>query len=280
MLGTELLEEGLRRGLSVIGVDRSQFDIADPDHPGWRDEALAGANVVINAAAYTAVDRAESEPVEADRVNHLGAGRVARWARSLGARTIQVSTDYAFPGDTEGSYREEDPTEPRSVYGRTKRDGERAVLSADPNAIVARTSWLFGPAGACFPKTMARLWREGKTLRVVSDQVGRPTYAPELARAIFDLIRDEAPPGIVHLVGGETMSWFTFARLSLETLAEVTGEDRPIVIEPILTSDYPTPAERPKRSVLESTKRPLLERPLRDCLIEMWRKLELTAREP
>jgi dTDP-4-dehydrorhamnose reductase len=268
MLGTDLFAELERRGHIVTGVDLPEFDITDP----MACARLAGGELgqfdwVINCAAYTAVDKAETEVRLATEVNALAPGYIATAVQGIGAKLIHISTDFVFDGESIDPYTEDMQTNPLGVYGRTKRDGEEAVLSNNPNAIVVRTAWLYGPNGPSFPRTMIRAFVAGKQLRVVSDQVGCPTYTADLARVIIDLIEKNAFPGIYHAVGPEAMSWYEF---TLHTL-EAWGAGR-IVVEPIKTEDWPTPAVRPKYSVLSTKKLEALGiarmRPVREALEE------------
>ena len=188
MLGHRVVAEGRHRGHAVLGPSRAQADLTDPDRlAGWMERFRP--EVVINCAAMTVVDDCESQEERATAVNGTGAGAAAEAARRVGARFVHVSTDYVFDGAGERPYRTDDPTAPVSAYGRSKLAGEEAVLAqAADGASVVRTSWLFGPGpGPNFVKTMLRLIEAGKTLRVVDDQVGAPTYTPYLAAALWDL---------------------------------------------------------------------------------------------
>ena len=240
MLGSEVAR--LLPGAVTVG--RETLDLAtDFTLPpgGW--------DWIVNCAAYTAVDRAEGEPELARRVNADGVARLARLAQERGARLLHVSTDFVFDGCADRPYREEDPTVPLGVYGGTKRDGEAAVLAQSDDHLVVRTAWLFG-AGPCFPRTMARAWEAGKTLRVVDDQRGSPSYAPDVAAAIALLIEREAPGGIYHAAGVKAVTWHDLAVRSLRAW-RLPDDPRPIEIAPVATAEYPTPAPRPAYSVLD-----------------------------
>ncbi len=167
---------------------------------------------------------------------------------------MHISTDFVFDGESDHPYLEDDTPRPLGVYGKSKRDGEVNVLASAPNALIVRTSWLFGLGGACFPKTMLRLAKEGKSIRVVDDQTGCPTPTVHLSRVLVDLMEKAPEGGIYHACGPDAMTWFAFARLILEKSQAIHGWPDPVVLEPISTADYPTPARRPKMSVLDTGK--------------------------
>ncbi|MGH8166077.1 MAG: dTDP-4-dehydrorhamnose reductase, partial [Woeseiaceae bacterium] len=215
----------------------------------------AAPTAIINAAAYTAVDKAEDEPALAWRVNAEGAAAVARAAAALDVPLVHISTDYVFDGDSARPYRENDPTCPINVYGRTKLAGELAVASICPRHWILRTSWIFSEFDGNFVTTMLRLANERRSLRVVADQRGRPTYAGDLARVIAALVTGQplqpVPWGIHHVSGGEAASWHEFAE---QVVAR--GHDAGLVkqrpaVDAIANADYPTRARRPMNSILE-----------------------------
>ncbi len=250
MLGTDLCAEIQARGHEVVVADLPDFDITDPARV---TETLLGPTsyeACVNCAAYTAVDAAETDVETATAVNTLGPGYLARACATAGTRLIHISTDYVFSGLHATPYTEEDRPNPLGIYGRTKLEGEESVLSGNPNATILRTSWLFGRAGKCFPKSILKAAREGKTLRVVNDQIGTPTYTKDLARAIVDILEKQIPGGLYHAAGPDVLSWFDFARLILDACPDL--KDTPI--GPILTDDWYTPAKRPPYSAL-ATKR-------------------------
>lgn len=244
MLGTDLREEFVRRGWDVVAPTLDEVDITDPVQVAACAE-MAG-DWVVNAAAYTAVDKAESEPDTAMMVNGLSVGYLGQMTAMAGAKFLHVSTDFVFDGSKTEPYTEDDPTNPLGEYGRSKLIGEEQALSHA--GIVVRTAWLFGPNGGSFPRTMIRVAREGKPLRVVADQTGCPTYTRDLARVIADLIAKDAYPGVYHAVGPDTMTWHEFAVRTLQA-AGIDGN-----VTPISTADYPTPAKRPAYSVLSTAK--------------------------
>jgi dTDP-4-dehydrorhamnose reductase len=216
-------------------------------------------DVVINPAAYTAVDKAESEPDLAFTLNRDGARAVAVAAANQGAAIIHLSTDYVFDGTKVGAYTESDPVAPQGVYGRSKLVGELAVAESNPRHVVLRTSWVYAPFGSNFVRTMLRLAAERDRLRVVDDQVGCPTYAPDIASSIIAMARKlinsgwhSKYAGVTHLAGPDALSWCAFAREIVRANAERGG--RSVPVDPISTSDYPTPASRPANSRLSTAR--------------------------
>lgn len=217
-----------------------------------RAVAAAVPGLVLNAAAYTAVDRAESEPEAAARLNAEAPGWIAAVARSAGARFVHISTDFVFDGTSGTPYGPEHPTHPQSVYGRTKRDGELAVQAADPAALIVRTAWVYAAQGSNFVRTMLRLMGERDRLTIVADQVGTPTHAASLADALWRLAAAGAS-GIHHYTDAGVASWYDFAVAIHEEALEAGLLGRPTLIVPIATADYPTPARRPAYSVLDKS---------------------------
>lgn len=217
-------------------------------------------DLVINLAAYTAVDRAESEPELAWAVNCAGAAHIAAACGDHGAALIQLSTDYVFDGTKPEPYREDDPVNPLGVYGRSKEGGERAVRAAAERHIILRSAWVYGAQGANFVKTMLRLGAERPVLRVVADQRGCPTAARDIASALVAIARQveqgTASWGTFHFAGGGATSWHEFAEEIVEQAARSSawrGGPKPGV-EAITTDQYPTPARRPMNSVLDCRK--------------------------
>jgi len=248
-LGTEL-KKTVPDGIEFIAHDRATLDIADPKVV----HAVISAErpqLVVNAAAYTAVDRAESESEQAFVTNAEGAGHVAIAAAAQGARLVHISTDFVFDGRKSIPYRPDDRTNPQSVYGKSKCEGEERVLAAYPEATVLRTAWLYAAGGRNFVSTMLGLMREGKPLRVVADQVGTPTWARTLAEATWALGLTLSATGIHHWTDAGVASWYDFA-VAIQDEAMTLGLlDKPTGITPITTADYPTPAMRPAYSVLD-----------------------------
>ena len=206
---------------------------------------------IINCAAYTAVDAAESDADRCHLLNAEAPRLLAEASQTHGTRLIHISTDYVFDGKGCRPYREDDTVCPQSVYGATKALGEQAIIKTAPNhSIIIRTAWLYSPHGKNFVKTMLRLGAERDALRVVVDQVGTPTYALDLARAIAAIIQSEHwQPGIYHFTDEGAISWYDFTK-AIHRLASING----CHVEPCLTADYPTPAQRPHFSVLDKTK--------------------------
>lgn len=209
---------------------------------------------VVNCAAYTAVDKAESDEQTAHLVNAVAPKILARQAMTFGAKLIHVSTDYVFAGDACTPYAETDKTNPQGAYGRTKLEGEENVLAENPNSIVIRTSWLYSTFGNNFVKTMLRLGKERGELNVVFDQVGSPTYAADLAETILSIIDITAKEvnsfvsGIYHFSNEGVASWFDFA-LAIFNFARVDCD-----VKPVLSNQFPTPTKRPHYSVLDKAK--------------------------
>jgi dTDP-4-dehydrorhamnose reductase len=241
LLGTDLVELLAARGVATTALRRADLDLTDA---GAAHRALAGAAVVVNCAAWTAVDDAETHEADAFAVNATGAADLARAAHAAGARFVHVSTDYVFDGDAGEPYAEDAPLAPRSAYGRTKAAGEWAVRAEAPDHLVVRTAWLYGARGGCFPKTMARLAAERDRLAVVDDQVGQPTWTRDLADLIVRMVEAGAPAGTYHGTASGQTSWFGFT----QRIVAATGHDTSV--EPTTSAAFPRPAPRPAYSVL------------------------------
>lgn len=243
-------------------LGRPQLDLAEPAALADALPALLrglAPQIVINAAAYTAVDKAESEPEAAFRINRDAAGTIAAACAALGLPLLHVSTDYVFDGSGSRPWREDDACAPTGIYGRSKLEGEQAARAALPGAVILRTAWVHSPFGGNFVKTMLRLAGERDRLRVVADQQGCPTYAPDLAVALLALARrrvtapdDAALGGVFHLAGAGATSWWGLACEIMAVSARLGGPHRPV--DPIATADYPTPARRPANSVLDCSR--------------------------
>ncbi|MEA2959834.1 MAG: dTDP-4-dehydrorhamnose reductase [Alphaproteobacteria bacterium] len=278
-IARSLREVASRSGNIAFGFGaRPDVDLS---RPASIAKALADfrPDLVVNPAAYTAVDKAESEPDQAFAVNRDGARAVASAAADRGVPVIHLSTDYVFDGKKKGPYSETDPVSPQGVYGRSKLEGELAVAEANPKHIVLRTSWVYAPFGSNFVRTMLRLTAERDRLQVVDDQSGCPTYAPDIAEAIIAIARKWAGSdwhskyaGVTHMAGPDVRTWCGFAREIVQRAGERGG--RLIPVDPISTSDYPTPATRPANSCLSSERLqavfglrlPPLTSSLDDCL--------------
>jgi dTDP-4-dehydrorhamnose reductase len=261
-LGRALLAEAGRRGLDAEGYDLDTLDITDAGAVERLVQRLR-PEVVINCAAITDVDGCESQPDLAMAVNGEAVGHLARACASAGAVLVQVSTDYVFSGETNRPWREEDPTAPLSVYGRSKLRGEEEARQTGRHLIV-RTAWLFGPGGRNFVEAILGQIEAGRTrLQVVADQRGCPTYAPDLAAAILDLL-EAGTEGLVHVANRGETTWHGFA----QAIVELAGAD--VEVEPVATEGVPRPARRPRYSVLDTSRlRAILGRDLpgwRDAL--------------
>lgn len=243
LLGTEVVAHLRRRGDEVIACGRAELDLTRTGEAA-RVLAAVRPDVVVNTAAWTSVDDAEEHEDAAAAVNDVGAGELAAAAASAGARLVHVSTDYVFRGDAAEPYAEDARPAPMTAYGRTKAAGERAVRARCPGALVVRTAWLYGSAGACFPRTVARLARRDGTVRVVDDQVGQPTWALDVAQLVAGAV-DVGVRGVVHATAGGSTSWAGFARAVLAA----DGRD-PDDVVPVPTAAFPRPAPRPAWSVL------------------------------
>lgn len=245
-LGSDVTAVLRMYGEQVLAQDRSTLDITDPDSV---QKVLDDARprVVVNCAAYTRVDDAESDEETAFCVNADGPDLLARWCYEHRARLVHVSTDYVFDGTSDTPYDEDTPVAPRSAYGRSKAAGERAVLTSGAHAWVVRTAWVYGAVGANFVKTMARLARTHETVSVVDDQIGSPTWSLHLARGLVALAASDAAPGIYHCTNAGEATWFVFTRAIFAEL----GLD-PARVQPTTTDAFPRPAPRPAYSVLSN----------------------------
>ncbi|MBC6994550.1 dTDP-4-dehydrorhamnose reductase [Neolewinella lacunae] len=248
-LGQKLI--GAARALPVppriFAYNRSDFDITNPKELQLTF-AEAQPDVVFNAAAYTAVDRAESEPAKARQVNVEAAGSLASACAAAGIKFVHFSTDYVYAGDYNRPLLETDRTLGTSVYAKTKLEGEAIVQQNHPAAYILRTSWVYAEYGENFLRTMLRLGRERESLGIVADQVGSPTYAADLAAAAMQLVLNEAPSGIYNFSNSGAASWYDFAH----AIFELSGLG--CQLHPIRTEQYPTPAKRPAYSVLDTRK--------------------------
>ena len=248
-MAREILRRAERHGMAVTALSRQQVDLADPEAVA-RIVKSADADLVINAAAYTAVDKAEEERDLAFRINAESPGAMARACVARRLPLLHVSTDYVFDGSGDRPWREDDPVAPVNAYGASKLAGERAILASRAHAVILRTSWVFSPHGTNFVKTMLRL-ADRPELKVVEDQIGRPTFAGDLAEAVLTvgarLVGDAAAPaGAFHFACAGPVSWFEFAQAIFVQL----GAPAPILTA-ISTAEYPMPAARPANSVLD-----------------------------
>jgi dTDP-4-dehydrorhamnose reductase len=255
-VATSLLERAGPK-LEVVALGRPAFDLTD------RGAVVAGLeaahpDVIVNAAAYTAVDKAEAEEALAFRVNGEGAGHVAEAAARLGVPLLHLSTDYVFDGALDRPYREDDPTGPTGAYGRSKLAGEKEVARRCQDSVILRTAWVYSPFGANFVRTMLRLNETRDEVGVVADQRGNPTSALDIADGLIAIaarVKDDPAPalrGIFHMTGSGEGTWADFAQAVFGE-AEARGR-RPTRVKPIATADYPTPARRPANSRLDKEK--------------------------
>lgn len=247
-----------QRGFDVVVAARPNIDLTNHDTIA-RAMMAAQPDVVVNAAAYTAVDRAEDEPEAAYSINRDGAGVVSAEAARCGAAVVHFSTDYVFDGKKGRPYVETDPVAPLGVYGRSKFAGELAVSSSNPRHVILRTAWVVSPFGTNFVRTILRLGRERHELRVVDDQRGAPTFATDIARAVAEIIptvagrsATSAHFGTFHLASAGETSWYGFASAIIAESAALGGPSVPVLA--ISTKDYPTKASRPAYSKLETSK--------------------------
>lgn len=244
-------------GLAVDFLSRAELDLARADVA--RDVVTAARpDIVVNAAAYTAVDAAESEREAAFAVNRDGPAALAEACAGIGAALIHYSTDYVFDGAKSGAYVEDDPTNPLSVYGASKAAGETAIRARLDRHVILRTAWVYSAVGRNFVKTMLRLGGERDRLGIVDDQVGSPTAAADIATATIAICTQLAAGrengfGTFHFCGGGVTSWYGFARAIFAGAAE-RGHRTPRLVEPIATAAYPTPAVRPRNSALDCGK--------------------------
>lgn len=242
MLGTDLVQLLVRQGANVTALGRQELDVTDDEQVTAR---VQDVDVVVNCAAWTAVDDAQDREPEAFALNAVAPQLLARAARRTGARMVQISTDYVFDGRAGEPHPETAALVPASAYGRTKAAGEWAVRAVQPDHLIVRTAWLYGAHGPCFPKTMARLAEEREELSVVADQVGQPTWTLDLADLIYRLVLAGAPAGTYHGTSGGEVSWHGFA----EDIVRSVGRD-PAIVRKTTTQAFPRPAPRPAYSVL------------------------------
>jgi dTDP-4-dehydrorhamnose reductase len=251
-LGQELQETLTSLG-EVIGVGRETLDLSQPDSIRQVISQIQ-PNFIVNAAAYTAVDKAESEVELAHAINAIAPEILAREAQKLGATLLHVSTDYVFDGQKNTPYLEEDSTNPLSIYGKSKLAGEENIERACQSYIILRTAWVYGTYGKSnFVKTMLRLGQEREEIRVVSDQVGSPTWARDIAGAITELLVNPTT-GIYHFTNSGVASWYDFAIAIFEEAKQLGFPLKVRQVIPITTAEYPTPAKRPAYSVLSGKK--------------------------
>jgi len=273
---SRLWSESPLRHYQLKALDRSELDLSQPDTAIAVLAELKPA-VIINAAAYTQVDKAESDSIAAHLVNAEAAGRIAAWSAQNDAKLIQLSTDFVFDGSSKTPYRPDHQTNPLGAYGASKLAGEHKIQTQpSQHSAIIRTSWLFSEYGNNFLKTMLRLMGDRDQLSVVNDQIGSPTSTHGLAALIFAMISKDSYQGIYHWTDGASISWYEFAQEIQNQAIQEGLLSKAIPINPISTSEYPTPAQRPAYSVLDRS-RALAEF---DCPVEDWKaQLNLVLKE-
>ena len=252
------LTQQLQGKYEILAVDRDELDITDQSAVKNAVENFH-PDVIINAAAHTAVDRAETEVELSEAINVKGPRYLAEAAKDVGATILHISTDYVFDGQREGKYKETDATDPQGVYGKTKLEGEQAVAKANDKFIVLRTAWVFGEHGNNFVKTMLRLAKTRDTLGVVADQIGGPTYAGDIAASLIQIAEkiiagEDVQYGIYHFTGEPYVSWCDFAKAIFDEAVSQNILEKAPHVNAITTADYPTSAKRPANSCLDLTK--------------------------
>jgi len=249
-VGSELRELAKEYDYTFFFTDKESLNITSKEDIN-NFVTQNNINAIINTAAYTAVDKAEEDEENANRVNYLAVKHLAEIAKEQNIKLIHISTDYVFDGKNYKPYQENDATNPQGVYGKTKLDGEKAIIAINPkSSIIIRTSWVYSSFGTNFVKTMLRLGKEKKQLGVIFDQVGTPTYAKDLAKTILDIISqvNNEQVEIYHYSNEGVLSWYDFAK-EIMRMAKLDCQ-----INPIETVEYPTPAKRPHYSLLNKTK--------------------------
>ncbi len=254
-VGSELINEGEKQGLVVVAPARVELDICQQNAVNEFIQ-LESPDMVINAAAYTAVDKAESEPELAYAINCDAAANLARACAELKIPLLHLSTDYVFDGKKELAYTESDNPNPQSIYGKSKMEGERAIASILKQYLILRVSWVFGVNGNNFVKTMLHLATERDVLKIVSDQQGGPTPALAIAKTLINIARrwadgESIPWGTYHYSGQPVTTWRAFAEAIFQQAEKLGMLDRRPIVESITTEDYPTPAKRPRNSMLD-----------------------------
>ncbi len=252
-VGQELLKTLPKVG-EVTAISREELDLTQPEAIIELIETIK-PNFIINAAAYTAVDKAEIEPELAQQINTNAPSIIAEAAESLKAIFLHISTDYVFDGTKNTPYLESDLTNPLGVYGRSKRDGERAIQGRGGRYIILRTAWVYGAYGkGNFVKTMLRLGKEREQIKVVSDQIGSPTWAYDIAQRITEILThpEKVPTGVYHFTNSGVISWYDFAMNIFEEARRLNIPLKVKEVIPITTAEYPTPAKRPAYSVLSN----------------------------
>lgn len=244
---------------SLVSFDRDEFDLERPPGLAATLNKIDNLSVILNAAAYTAVDLAEREEDRANRINAESPGQMAKWCAEREAVFLSYSTDYVFPGRGALPWKESDPPNPLNAYGRSKLRGDEAVAAANGRHLILRTSWVYSSIGSNFLLTMLKLGSEHEKLKVVDDQIGAPTYAPDLARASWQILDralhlDSFPSGIYNVTGQGEVSWYGFALKIFEIAREMGFKLKVREVEPVTSGEFVRPAARPHNSRLDSSK--------------------------
>jgi len=254
LLGADLIPAAASRGHEVVAPSSAEFDVADPTAVARFGAGDFGPfDWCLNLAAYTNVDGAESHVREATELNVLAPGYLAAASLALGCRLAHVSTDYVFGGGDAETYGEDDPVAPIQKYGETKLEGERSAMAASPSSVIARVSWLYGPSKRCFPVGLIENFKAGKSLRIVDDQVGVPSYTEEVSRMLLDLMEGCAEAGIYHVAGSDVVNRFQYAEAVARAFGRAYRLPAP-AMTPVPSSEFPTPARRPSNSVILTEK--------------------------
>jgi dTDP-4-dehydrorhamnose reductase len=257
-VGSELVIHGKKKGLQMIAANHKQLDISQsPDVDEFISEAKP--DLVINAAAYTAVDKAEQESSAAYAANRDGPLNLALACERNNTPLFHISTDYVFDGLTSTPYKEDDEANPKSVYGKSKREGEKAIIDNTGKYLILRVAWVFGARGHNFVHTILRLAAEREVLKIVSDQFGSPTWSVDIANVLLDIAQryfneNKLQWGTYHYIGAPVTSWCEFAKVIIDKAHRLGMLDDLPRVKPIATSEYPTPASRPQNSVLDCQK--------------------------
>ncbi len=246
MFGSEMLSVLNAKGIYCQGFNRQSLNLEQ--NAQSVAETLEGFDAVINAVAFTAVDKAEDEILEANTVNGIYAGLLAQASKTVGARFVHISTDYVFDGLSASPYTVNEATNPQTAYGKSKLLGEQLVAESGADYSVLRTAWLYGANGRCFPRVMAQLLKRSGSVRVVSDQFGQPTWTRDLAEMVIQVLKLHQMPRILHAVSSGEASWSGFAK---EVAISIGSSDQ--AVEEISSAEYPTPAKRPAWSVLDNS---------------------------
>lgn len=246
MFGSEMLSLLAAKGIEAKGFDRGNLEL--DESPESLASALDGFDAVVNAVAFTAVDRAEAEIYEANTVNGIFAGALAQAAKIIGAKFIHISTDYVFNGEFETPYKVNDQIDPQTSYGKSKALGEQLVSESAADYSILRTAWLYGANGRCFPKVMVEMLKKNGSAKVVDDQIGQPTWTRDLAEMVLQVLQLKEMPRVVHATASGKTSWAGFAKEIAQSIGMSASS-----VEEISSAEFPTAAKRPAWSVLDNS---------------------------